>query len=201
MSFLNYASREITCKLVYCGPGLCGKTTNVEHIHRRTTEASRGKLVSLATESERTLFFDFFPLTLGRLRGFDVRFHLYTVPGQVFYRASRSLILRGVDGIVFVADSQRERMEANLESIEDLHGCLRDNELDAGALPLVLQCNKQDHREAVAVDELQRELGLEHVPAISAVAVQGLGVLETFERLAKAVVTQLRAGAPAPTSP
>jgi len=192
MSFLNFAARQITCKLVYYGPGLCGKTTNVEQIHRRTGEASRGQLVSLATETERTLFFDFFPLSLGTLRGFDVRFHLYTVPGQVFYRASRSLILRGVDGVVFVADSQRERLEANLESVEDLLGCLHENEIDGAVLPLVLQCNKQDQREAIAVAELQRELGLEHVPAIAAVAVRGEGVLETFERLAKTVMRQLR---------
>lgn len=192
MSFLNYSARQITCKLVYCGPGLCGKTTNVEQIHRRTGAQSRGQLVSLETEAERTLFFDFFPLSLGKLRGFEVRFHLYTVPGQVFYRASRSLILRSVDGIVFVADSQRERLEANLESVEDLYDCLRENEIDGDALPLILQCNKQDQREAVTVAELQRELGLEHVPAIAAVAVRGEGVLETFEHLAKTVMRQLR---------
>ena len=190
MSFVNYASREITYKLVYYGPGLCGKTTNVEHLHRRARATARGKLVSLTTETERTLFFDFMPLTVGKLSGLDVRFHLYTVPGQVFYRASRRLILGGADGVVFVADSQRERLEANLESIEDLHECLREHGLDAKRVPLVLQCNKQDHDEAVTLDELQRELGLEHVPTISAVAVRGLGVLETFERLARTVVSR-----------
>lgn len=191
MSFLNHASREITCKLVYYGPGLCGKTTNVENLYRRAKAQSRGKLVSLTTETERTLFFDFLPLTLGRLRGFDVRFHLYTVPGQVFYRASRKLILSGADGIVFVADSQRERLEANAESIEDLYGCLHEHGLDARVLPLVLQCNKQDHREAVSMAELRHELGLERTPTIGAVAVHGVGVLETFERAARAVVAAL----------
>ncbi|MCX4247375.1 GTP-binding protein [Paraliomyxa miuraensis] len=191
MSFVNYASREITYKLVYYGPGLCGKTTNVEHLHRSARATARGKLVSLTTETERTLFFDFMPLTVGKLSGFDVRFHLYTVPGQVFYRASRRLILGGVDGVVFVADSQRERLEANLESIEDMHECLREHGLEAKGVPLVLQCNKQDHEDAVTLDELRRELGLEHVPTISAVAVRGIGVRETFERLAKTVVSRV----------
>jgi signal recognition particle receptor subunit beta len=191
MSTVNYGAREITCKLVYYGPGLCGKTTNVEVIYNRSNPANRGKLISLTTESERTLFFDFFPLSLGKLRDFDVRFHIYTVPGQVFYQASRKVIVRGTDGLVFVADSQRARLEANAESIEDMHECLGENGVLVAELPMVLQCNKQDVHDALEVGELQRELGLEHVPAIGATAAQGIGVFETLQMLGKRVLARI----------
>ena len=191
MSTVNYGAREITCKLVYYGPGLCGKTTNVEAIYNRTNAAKRGKLVSLTTESERTLFFDFFPLSLGKIRDFDVRFHIYTVPGQVFYQASRKVIVRGTDGLVFVADSQRGRLEANAESIEDMHECLRENGVVEAELPMVLQCNKQDVHDALGVDELRRELGLDHMPAIGATAARGIGVFETMQLLGKRVIARV----------
>jgi signal recognition particle receptor subunit beta len=156
MSFINYSSREINCKIVYYGPGLCGKTTNLQYIYAKTNPEAKGKMISLETETERTLFFDFLPLSLGEIRGFKTRFHLYTVPGQVFYDASRKLILKGVDGVVFVADSQAERMDANLESLENL----RDEPQGAGlrprqALPYVVQYNKRDLPNAVDFDYLR----------------------------------------------
>ena len=153
MAFINYSAREINCKLVYYGPGLCGKTTNLKHIYDKTTPSAKGKMISLATETERTLFFDFLPLALGEIRGFKTRFHLYTVPGQVFYDASRKLILKGVDGVVFVADSQEERFEANIESLENLKENLREQGYDIDQIPWVLQYNKRDLPNAVAVDQ------------------------------------------------
>src|SRR5574342_1245258 len=144
MSFVNYSSREINCKIVYYGPGLCGKTTNLQYIHKRMAPDSRGKMISLATETERTLFFDFLPLSMGEVRGFKTRFHLYTVPGQVFYDASRKLILKGVDGVIFVADSQSERMDANLESIDNLNINLQEQGYDLNRIPYVIQYNKRD---------------------------------------------------------
>lgn len=189
MSFINHGAREIVCKLVYYGPGYCGKTTNVQYVHSRTQEQARGKLISLKTESDRTLFFDFFPLTLGMVRGFRVRFHLYTVPGQVFYEASRRLILRGADGVVFVADSQPNRMEANVESLESMVENLREHGL--ADLPLVLQCNKQDVHDAAPVAELQRILGLEAAPTFAASATTGVGVFETLRAISKAVLLRL----------
>jgi signal recognition particle receptor subunit beta len=191
MSFLNTVSREINCKLVYCGPGLCGKTTNVRYIHSRSDERARGQLISLATEAERTLFFDFCPLALGRIGGYKVRLHIYTVPGQVFYHASRKLILKNADGLVFVADSQRSRLEANVESMDDLQVCLRDNDIDVANVPLVLQCNKQDMREPMAIAEIQQQLGLEGVPTLPAVAATGAGVFETLKVLSKAVLHRI----------
>ena len=144
MTFINYASREINCKIVYYGPGLCGKTTNLQYIFDSTAPQARGKLISLATETDRTLFFDFMPLELGTVRGFKTRFHLYTVPGQVFYDASRKLILKGVDGVVFVADSQEERMDANIESLYNLEENLQSQGYDLMKIPYVLQLNKRD---------------------------------------------------------
>src|SRR5882724_178737 len=141
MSFINYSSREINCKIVYYGPGLCGKTTNLQYIYNKTSPSAKGKMISLATETERTLFFDFLPLSLGEIRGFKTRFHLYTVPGQVFYDASRKLILKGVDGVVFVGDSQIERMEANQESLENLRDNLKEQCDDIEKVPLVMQYN------------------------------------------------------------
>ncbi len=152
MSFINYSSREINCKIVYYGPGLCGKTTNLQFIYQKVDPKTKGKLISLATETERTLFFDFLPLSLGEIRGFKTRFHLYTVPGQVFYDASRKLILKGVDGVVFVADSQVERMEANMESFENLRVNLAEQGYDLNKIPNVVQYNKRDLPNDVTVE-------------------------------------------------
>ncbi len=158
MSMINYASREINCKLVYYGPGLGGKTTNLEHVYGKVQPNTRGKLISLATETERTLFFDFLPVDLGTIRGFKTRFHLYTVPGQVYYNASRKLILKGVDGIVFVADSQVERMEANIESMQNLYDNMAEYGYDLTKLPFVVQYNKRDLPNASPIKELQASL-------------------------------------------
>src|SRR5678815_1671143 len=158
MTFINYASREINCKIVYYGPGLCGKTTNLQYIFDSTAPQARGKLISLATETDRTLFFDFMPLELGTVRGFKTRFHLYTVPGQVFYEASRKLILKGADGVVFVADSQPDRMDANLETLENLKEHLQEHKLDFATIPYVLQLNKRDLPNAASREDLTRAL-------------------------------------------
>jgi signal recognition particle receptor subunit beta len=158
MSLINYASREINCKLVYYGPGLGGKTTNLEYIYEKVAPASKGKMISLATETERTLFFDFLPVDLGTIRGFKTRFHLYTVPGQVYYNASRKLILKGVDGVVFVADSQIERMEANVESMQNLYDNLLQHGYDLTRIPFAIQYNKRDLPNAAPLDELQENL-------------------------------------------
>src|ERR1700749_3982282 len=158
MTFINYASKEINCKIVYYGPGLCGKTTNLQYIYNKPAPESKGKMISLATEADRTLFFDFLPLDLGSIRGFTTRFHLYTVPGQVFYDASRKLILRGVDGVVFVADSQEERMDANIEALDNLQENLSEHGYDFTKVPSVLQLNKRDLPPAMAVEDLKREL-------------------------------------------
>ncbi len=192
MTFINYASREINCKLVYYGPGLCGKTTNIQYIYEKTVPDSKGKLISLATETDRTLFFDFLPLNLGTIRGFKVRFHLYTVPGQVFYDASRKLILKGVDGVVFVADSQPMRMDANVESIHNLRKNLKDQGYDLNAIPYILQCNKRDMDNAVSMDEMVRVLRLKDEPMFEAVATTGVGVFDTLKALAKMVLSGLK---------
>jgi signal recognition particle receptor subunit beta len=194
MTFINYASREINCKIVYYGPGLCGKTTNLQYIFDSTAPQSRGKLISLATETDRTLFFDFMPLELGTVRGFKTRFHLYTVPGQVFYDASRKLILKGVDGVVFVADSQEERMDANIESLYNLEENLQSQGYDLMKLPYVLQLNKRDLNNIVTVDELASELQRKGEPIIEAVASTGSGVFDTLKAVAKQVLTELRKG-------
>ncbi|HKO97701.1 MAG TPA: GTPase domain-containing protein [Pyrinomonadaceae bacterium] len=192
MTFINYASREINCKIVYYGPGLCGKTTNLQHIFEATAPQSRGKLISLATETDRTLFFDFMPLELGTVRGFKTRFHLYTVPGQVFYDASRKLILKGVDGVVFVADSQEERMDANVESLYNLEENLRSQGYDLMKLPYVLQLNKRDLPNVVPVQDLAAELLRKQEPVVEAVASTGAGVFDTLKAVAKQVLTELR---------
>ncbi len=191
MSMINYASREINCKLVYYGPGLGGKTTNLEYVYERVKPETRGKLISLATETERTLFFDFLPVDLGAIRGFKTRFHLYTVPGQVYYNASRRLILKGVDGIVFVADSQVERMDANLASIQNLFENLADYGYDPLQLPLVLQYNKRDLPSAVSSDELRAQLNPLGWPEFEAVAVSGSGVFDTLRAAGKLVLKSL----------
>jgi len=192
MSFINYAAREINCKLVYYGPGLCGKTTNLQHIYQKVDPGMKGKLISLATEAERTLFFDFLPLELGTIRGFKTRFHLYTVPGQIFYEASRRLILKGADGVVFVADSQLERMEANIQSLADMQQHLADQGIDPDKIPLVIQYNKRDLTNAVPIDELQKTLNPRNLPRFEAVASQGIGVFETLKAIAKVVMQELQ---------
>jgi signal recognition particle receptor subunit beta len=194
VSFINYSSREINCKLVYYGPGLCGKTTNLQYIYNKTKADAKGKMISLATETERTLFFDFLPLSLGEIRGFKTRFHLYTVPGQVFYDASRKLILKGVDGVCFVADSQLERMEANIESLDNLRFNLEEQGYDLDKLPYVIQYNKRDLPSAVPLDELRATLNTNNVPEFEASAVTGEGVFDTLKALAKQVLTELRKG-------
>jgi signal recognition particle receptor subunit beta len=195
MAFINYSAREINCKLVYYGPGLCGKTTNLKLIYEKTAEGAKGKMISLATETERTLFFDFLPLALGEIRGFKTRFHLYTVPGQVFYDASRKLILKGVDGVVFVADSQEERFEANIESLENLQQNLSEQGIDLNNLPWVLQYNKRDLPTAVSVEEMRKVLNpTGQIPEFEASAMTGKGVFETLKALAKLVLLELRKG-------
>ncbi len=194
MSFINYMAREINCKLVYYGPGLCGKTTNLQYIFERTNPEHKGKMISLATETERTLFFDFLPLSLGEIRGFKTRFHLYTVPGQVFYDASRKLILKGVDGVIFVADSQVERMEANEESIENLRTNLAEQGYALERLPFVIQYNKRDLPNVASTEELRQLLNKSNVPDFDAVARTGVGVFDTLKAVAKLVLTELRKG-------
>ena len=194
MSFINYSSREINCKIVYYGPGLCGKTTNLQYVYAKTNPDAKGKMISLATETERTLFFDFLPLSLGEIRGFKTRFHLYTVPGQVFYDASRKLILKGVDGVVFVADSQYERTEANIESVENLRTNLGEQGYDLDKIPYVIQYNKRDLPNASPLGELRTALNPTQVPEFEAVAATGVGVFDTLRAVAKLVLTELRKG-------
>ncbi|HEY6329764.1 MAG TPA: ADP-ribosylation factor-like protein [Blastocatellia bacterium] len=192
MTFINYASREINCKIVYYGPGLGGKTTNLQYVYDSTAPQAKGKLISLATETDRTLFFDFLPLDLGTVRGFKTRFHLYTVPGQVFYDASRKLILKGVDGVVFVADSQHERMDANVESLFNLEANLKQQGYELSKIPYVLQLNKRDLPNVVSVPDLTAELARRDEPVFEAVANKGFGVFETLKAVAKHVLLELR---------
>ena len=195
MTFINYVAREINCKIVYYGPGLGGKTTNLQQIYEATNSENKGKLISLATEAERTLFFDFLPIDLGQIRGFGTRFHLYTVPGQVFYDASRKLILKGVDGVVFVADSQEERLDANIESLSNLNQNLREQGFDLKKLPYVLQLNKRDLPNVLPTDELKKSLLLKNEPVFEAVATTGEGVQETLKAVARQVLVELRKSA------
>ena len=192
MTFINYAAREINCKIVYYGPGLCGKTTNLQWIYDKTNPQAKGKLISLATETDRTLFFDFLPLDLGQVRGFKTRFHLYTVPGQVFYDASRKLILKGVDGIVFVADSQEPRMEANAESLINLEKNLKEQGYDLKTIPYALQFNKRDLPSALPMDQMYERLNYKGEPTFEAVAMNGTGVFDTLKAVAKLVLTELK---------
>ena len=193
MAFVDFSAREIHCKIVYYGPGLCGKTTNLQYIYDKTTPGSKGKLISLATETDRTLFFDFLPLELGTVRGFKTRFHLYTVPGQVFYDASRKLILKGVDGVIFVADSQVERMDANVEAIENLKLNLKSQGYDLGTIPYVLQLNKRDLPNVAQAEEMTKLLLQKNPPepVVEAVAAKGTGVFETLKSVAKLVLADL----------
>jgi len=194
MSFINYASREINCKIVYYGPGLCGKTTNLQYVYQKTAADAKGKMISLATETERTLFFDFLPLALGEIRGFKTRFHLYTVPGQVFYDASRKLILKGVDGVVFVADSQEERYDANIESLDNLRFNLQEQSYDLDKIPYIIQYNKRDLPNAMPVEELRKDLNPTGVPDFEACAATGEGVFETLKAVAKLILIDLKKG-------
>src|SRR2546430_2679530 len=194
MSMINYASREINCKIVYYGPGLGGKTTNLQYVYDKTAPSAKGKMISLATETDRTLFFDFLPLELGSVRGFKTRFHLYTVPGQVFYDASRKLILKGVDGIIFVADSQVERMDANIESVSNLEQNLKLQGYDLMKIPYTLQLNKRDLPNVASVDDMKRELMRKGEPVLEAVASTGIGVFDTLKAVAKQVLIELKKG-------
>jgi signal recognition particle receptor subunit beta len=202
---VNYATREITCKIVYYGPGRSGKTTNLHYIYEQVPSNRRGSMVSLATQTDRTLFFDFLPLDLGSISGFSTRFQLYTVPGQVYYQATRKLVLQGADGVVFVADSQTRQLEENIESMQDLHANLAEHGVDARAVPLVLQYNKQDLPAALihGVDVLDDALNFRDVPAFAADALHGRGVFETLRGIAELVLQRLSSGAnagPATTS-
>ncbi len=191
MSLINYASREINCKIVYYGTGLGGKTTNLEHVYSKVNPDAKGKMISLATETERTLFFDFLPIDLGEVKGFKTRFHLYTVPGQVYYNASRKLILKGVDGVIFVADSQAERMEANIEAMHNLYENLESYGYDLTNIPFAMQYNKRDLPNAMTMDELQAQLNPMGVPDFEGIAIQGQGVFETLGSVSKMVVQSL----------
>ena len=192
MSFINYMAREINCKVVYYGPGLCGKTTNLQYIFERSSPESKGKMISLATETERTLFFDFLPLSIGEIGGFKTRFHLYTVPGQVFYDASRKLILKGADAVVFVTDSQVGRYDANIESVENLRDNMREQGLELDETPFVMQYNKRDLPEVSSIEELEEALNPRRVPYHEAVARTGVGVFDTLKTVAKLVVADLK---------
>jgi mutual gliding-motility protein MglA len=192
LSFINYNSKEINCKIIYFGPSMSGKTSNLQYIYQQTAPEGKSKLITLATENERTLFFDFLPLALGTMRGFKVRFHLYTVPGQSYYDASRRLILRGVDGIVFVCDSSVTRMEANLESWNSLLENLEDQGYEIDKLPLVFQYNKRDLPNACTSAEMAKLLNPMGAAQFDAVATEGVGVLETLKGLSKLILTELK---------
>lgn len=194
MSFINFAAREINCKIVYYGAGLGGKTTNLQWIFDQTLGKTGGKMISLATETDRTLFFDFLPLDLGTVRGFKTRFHLYTVPGQVFYDASRKLILRGVDGVIFVADSQEERMDANYEALDNLQENLKEHNYDLMKVPYILQLNKRDLPNALPLEDLKKALMKKNEPVLEAVAYKGVGVFETLKETARLVLAELKKG-------
>ncbi|GAB4319464.1 MAG: hypothetical protein Kow0074_09080 [Candidatus Zixiibacteriota bacterium] len=188
MVTINYAFREISCKIVYYGPGLSGKTTNLQYVHERVPAKSRGDLISLATEADRTLYFDFLPISVGDIAGFATKFQLYTVPGQVFYNATRKLVLRGVDGIVFVADSQRSKMDENIESLTNMYENLKENGIDIQDIPIVIQYNKRDLPDVMPIEELERELNPHGYPYTEAVAVKGTGVFDTLKRITKIVL-------------
>jgi mutual gliding-motility protein MglA len=191
MSLINYSSREINCKIVYYGCSLGGKTTNLIYVHNRVPPANKGKLISLATETDRTLFFDFLPLELGEVRGFKTRFHLYTVPGQIHYDASRKLILRGVEGIVFVVDSQKERFEENIESFENMKINLSKYGYTLSSIPYVVQYNKRDLPNIMTVEELEKHINPFKVPSFESIAADGVGVFDTLKAITKMVIAKL----------
>ncbi len=192
MTFINYGTKEISCKIVYYGPGLGGKTSNLDYIYEKTALSRKGKMISLATEADRTLFFDFLPLELGRIGGFTIRLHLYTVPGQVFYEASRRLILRGADGVVFVADSQKERSDSNVESVQNLEANLQEHGLSLADIPYALQFNKRDLPNRVDLESMYRTLNYKREPTFEAVATKGVGVFDTLKAVSKLVLQELR---------
>jgi signal recognition particle receptor subunit beta len=203
MVSINYAFREISCKIVYYGPGLSGKTTNLQYVHDRVPAKSRGDLISLATEADRTLYFDFLPIHVGDIGGFSTKFQLYTVPGQVFYNATRKLVLRGVDGIVFVADSQLAKMDENIESLANMYENLRENDIDVQAMPLVLQYNKRDLPEIASIEELEKTINPDGRPYVEASAVTGVGVFDTMKRITKLVLedTKRKTSGQQPSTP
>ncbi len=192
MPFINFATKEINCKIVYYGPGLSGKTTNIKWIYDHIKPENKGEMITLATETERTLFFDFVPIEVSNVKGFKVRFHLYTTPGQIIYQASRKLILKGVDGVVFVADSQEERHDANLDTLDDMLENLREYDIDIEDLPLVFQYNKRDLPNVLPVEVLRRDLNRWNRPDFEAVATKGIGVLETFKEITRQVLKKLK---------
>jgi signal recognition particle receptor subunit beta len=192
VSLINYVTKVAHCKIIYYGPGLSGKTTNIQYVYEHTQQENRGKLVTLSTENERTLFFDFLPLAVGDVRGYTTRFHLYSIPGQTFYEISRQFIFKGVDGVVFVADSQSERMDANIESFESLERSLDKQGYDLSKLPLVYQYNKRDMSDIVSIQELEATLNPMHKPYFEAVANRGVGVMETLQAISQAVIRELK---------
>lgn len=192
MAFLNYSTKEINFKVVYYGPGLSGKTVNLKCIYNKTKEDNKGKLVTLATEMDRTIFFDFFPLKLGKIKGFDVKFHLYTVSGQIYYTSTRKLVMKGVDGVVFVADSQKDRFDANVEMIYDMMDHLKNYNIDFNTLPYVLQLNKRDMPAIVPVSEMIRHLRRKNEPVIEAIAIQGEGVIETLKTISRLIMMNIK---------
>lgn len=192
MALVNHTTREINAKIVYYGPGLCGKTTNIHFIYHRITPTSRGKLISLSTETDRTLFFDFLPIDLGSIKGYRVRFHLYTVPGQVFYNATRKLVLKGADGVIFVADSQRAMVDANLESLSNLRDNFTEMGVNLDDFPMVLQYNKRDLPDILSVDEMNAAINPRDLPWYEAVAMTGDGVLKTFTAISKLVLQDMQ---------
>lgn len=194
MSFINYAAKEINCKIVYAGTGLSGKTTNVQYIFEQTHQGSKGKLVSRSTENERTLFFDFLPLSVDEIKGYKTRFHLYTIPGQTFYELSREFILKAVDGIIFVVDSQPERMEANLDSYKELQTALEKQGYDIDQIPFIFQYNKRDVPNAISIQELQATFNPSGKPHFEATANQGKGVMDTLELMTQMVIDKLKQG-------
>jgi signal recognition particle receptor subunit beta len=191
MSLVNYSTREITCKIVYYGPGRSGKTSNLQYVHAFVPDERKGPMVSLATETDRTLFFDFLPLDLGMISGFRTRMQLYTVPGQVYYNATRKLVLRGADGVVFVADSQPEQWEENIESLRNLHENLLEEDIDLRTFPMVIQYNKRDLPGVLPIAELDDTLNFRGVPAFPAAAVSGDGVFDTLKAVSKLVLQSL----------
>lgn len=201
MPVVNYTSRELTCKIVYYGPGRSGKTTNLSYVYDRTPDSRRGSMVSLATHNERTLFFDFLPLDLGRISGFSTRFQLYTVPGQIYYRSTRKLVLQGADGVVFVADSQRRQLDENIQSLRDMHEVLAEQGVDVRSLPLVLQYNKQDLPADLILtpQELDEALNFRTAPSFPADALAGTGVFETLREVSQRVLQRLSTPAGAAT--
>ncbi len=195
MVSINYSSREVCCKIVYYGPGLSGKTTNLLYVHSKVPSDTRGKMISLATEADRTLYFDFLPINIGTINGFASKFQLYTVPGQVYYNATRKLVLRGVDGVVFVADSQPDKMEENIESLVNLEENLVEYGYDIDDLPMVIQYNKRDLPGVLSVEDLNTRLNVRGLPHFEASATVGNGVFDTLKLIIKLVLEKAKGGA------